>query len=166
MRKRINQPQITDLLTTKFHTVSRNTPLNDVVQLLVKCNASEIPVLALDGENQELPGSITDRDCLEYLSNEAFYHAPDITAKSVIKPLPKGVSPETDIFSAASILISHDSRYLPVVEGNKIIGAVSRRDILKALHEYRTQMSNAQTKRKSPPNLSEIANHRFIAGAT
>ena len=162
MRKRIDQPPVTDLLTTEIHTVSPDTSLNKVIQLLVKCNTTEIPVLTFDGAKQELLGSITDRDCLEYLSNEAFYHAPNITAKSVIKPLPKGVPPETDIFTAASILISYSSRYLPVVDGKNLLGVVSRRDVLKGLYAYRTRMTDAITSRKSPPNLNEIANHRFI----
>ncbi len=166
MRKRINQPPVTDLLTTKIHTMTPETSLNDVIQLLVKCNETEIPVQMCDGANQKLLGSITDRDCLEYLSNEAFYHSPNITAKSVIKPLPKGVSPETDIFTAASILISYNSRYLPVVEGKNLLGVVSRRDVLKGLHAYRDQMTDEQTKRKSPLDLNEIANHRFIVSAT
>ena len=153
-------------MTTDIQTVAPDTPLNDVIQLLVKRNATEIPVLTPNGANQEQLGSITDRDCLEYLSNEVFYHAPNITAKSVIKPLPEGVSPETDIFTAASMLISYSSCYLPVIDGKKLLGVVSRRDVLKGLNAYRTQMIDAQTNKKSPPNVTEIANHRFFAGTT
>ena len=162
MRKRINQPSIFELIKTDIQRVAPDTPLNDVVQLLVRENLPEIPVLTTNEANQEWFGSISERDCLEFLSNDAFYHSPNVTAKSVIKPLPKGVTVETDIFTVASKLISQESNYLPVIDQNKCLGVLNRQDVLKGLHAYRVQITQAISQKKSPPDTSEIANHRFI----
>lgn len=52
----------------------------------------------------------------------------DVMSKEVIS-----VSPDTNIFDAASKMDMHDVNRLPVVENGKLVGIIARADLLKAL---------------------------------
>lgn len=52
----------------------------------------------------------------------------DVMSKTVIS-----VSPETNIFDAASKMDMHDVNRLPVIDKGKLIGIIARADLLKAL---------------------------------
>jgi hypothetical protein len=107
---------------------------------------------------------ISERNCLKHLSNQMFHANPNCCAKSLITPPPKHISPETDLFTAASTMFSHHENYLPVIENEKLIGIISLQSILRGLNDYRNQITQATTKSKFPPDIHKVANHRFIVG--
>ena len=45
------------------------------------------------------------------------------------------ISPETDLFSIAHIFLNTPYRRLPVLDQRKLVGQISRSDVLKATHE-------------------------------
>ena len=76
---------------------------------------------------------------------------------------PVCVSPETELFTLASIFSSHSYRHLPVVEDDALIGIISRRDVLKALDEYYQDAIKSHDEQRFRPDLSKIVNLRFLA---
>jgi CBS domain-containing protein len=70
---------------------------------------------------------ITFRDELDRISKTKVKH---IMSKSVIS-----VSPDTNIYEAASLMVKYDANRLPVVENGKLIGIIARWDLIKALTE-------------------------------
>ncbi|MCP4408339.1 MAG: CBS domain-containing protein [Gammaproteobacteria bacterium] len=151
-------------MSKDFQTVSPDTPLNRVVDHLLKRYIPDVPMVMIDEDSGRLKGFVSERDCVDYYSNEIFYANPDITARSVIKrnQTPQTITVNTDIFTAASIMVYHDCHFLPVVEDKKLIGILGRQTLLRGLHDYRDQAMTLAEERASP-DLSEIANHRFIA---
>jgi Mg/Co/Ni transporter MgtE len=110
----------------------------------------------------ELIGIISEKDCIEYLSNEVFYGNPDVTARHMMHRFPLCVAPETDIFSMATIFTQHGHRHLPVVKKKQLLGIVSRRDILDGLFDFHRKVAKAKSKDKSPLDYHELVNLRFI----
>ena len=105
-----------------------------------------------------------ERDCLEHLSNEAFYGSPmpPQTAGTVMRKHPVCVAPDTELFTLVSIFVHHGYRHLPVVEDGHLLGLVSRRDILKALESYYSSATREHDREHFPPNPKEIMHHRFL----
>lgn len=158
-------PQAQDFMTRKVHTVSPEMSLGDAIAFLKKHKVSNAPVVENDAQGHRmLVGFLSEGDCLEYLSNEVFFGspAPRQTVNTMMKRHPVCVEPDMDVFTLASIFVSHRYRHLPVAEDGRLLGIVSRRDILHALNKFYQEAFKDRTSKRFPPNLSDIVNHRFI----
>jgi len=160
-------PQARDFMTQHVQTVTPDLSLADVIRFLDRHGISNAPVVEPDAHgNPILVGFLSEGDCLEHLSNEAFFGFPfqPQTARTMMKRHPVCVEPETDIFALASIFVSHRYRHLPVVQDGRVLGIVSRRDILHALDTFYRQGEEERSRKKSPRDLREVINLRFVGG--
>ncbi|HUG90029.1 MAG TPA: CBS domain-containing protein [Planctomycetaceae bacterium] len=158
-------PQARNFMNRQVRTVTPDVPLADVVTLLIEQGISNVPVVQREGERSLLVGFISERDCLEHLSNEAFYGSPmpPQTAGTVMRKHPVCVDPGTELFTLVSIFVHHGYRHLPVVDAdNQLLGLVSRRDILRALDEFYRQSLREHDQQHFPPDVHELIHHRFL----
>jgi CBS domain-containing protein len=144
--------------------------LMEVVRFLLEHGLSNVPVVEGDTSGAaegppRLVGFLSEQDCLEHLSNEMFFGCPSQpqTVGTIMRRHPICVSPGEDAFALASIFVNHGYRHLPVVEGGRLVGIVSRRDILKALERYYEQWLRRLDREHFPPDLHELINLRFVA---
>lgn len=63
------------------------------------------------------------------------------------------VEPHNDIYPLAQFFLTHSVRRLPVMEGGRFIGQLSRRDVLRAME----QLGEQRTRRKHYPDYREPA---------
>lgn len=157
-------PTARTLMTSHPHCVPREMSLKDVVKVLLKHQISNVPVVEEADGKRRLLGFLSERDCLDYLANEMFFGTPmqPQTAESMMRRHPVCVSPEADLFSLASIFIAHDYRHLPVVDGDELVGIVSRRDVLAELERLYAEWDSKKDIERSPPDLSQLIHLRFI----
>ena len=158
MGEKIKQPTVSDLMVRDVFTVNSQTRLDEVIDLLVKKGVPAAPVVDQKDGKKELLGFISEKDCLEYLSNEIFY----VSAQTMMKRFPLCVSPDTDVFAIASVFTQHPYRHLPVVKKKELVGILSRRDVLRGLHDYHREMIKSKSEDKFRRDFSEIVNHRFV----
>jgi len=156
-------PVAADFMNRRPKTVPSELSLDEVVSFLLQHSISNAPVVETSAHEQQLVGFISERDCLEYLSAEAFYGspAPPHRAETIMRRHPICVAPDTDLFTLVSVFISHDYRHLPVTEGNKLVGIVSRRDILRALDNHYREYSDTGPKKSTRPDPSRLSSYRF-----
>lgn len=157
-------PRAKDFLNEAIHTVSPEMTLADVIKFLLHHGISNVPVVEEEGGHRILVGFISELDCLDYLSNEAFYGSPAMpqTAGTIMKKHPVCITPDIDLFTLVSVFVSHGHRHLPVVEDHGLLGIVSRRDALRALDAHYRDAIKSHDREHFPPDLREIAHHRFI----
>ncbi len=157
-------PAAKDFMSRNVQTVQPSMKLADVIKFLLKHHVSNVPVVEDEGGPPRLVGFISESDCMEHIANELFYGnpAPQLTAELVMKRHPVCVGPDTNVFALASIFVSHRLRHLPVVEGDTLLGIVSRRDILMALDKYYREATQDRDKELHPPDIKQIIDHRFI----
>ncbi len=53
--------------------------------------------------------------------------------KEIMNKKPKTISPEDSIYDAAKLMNKHDINRLPVVKNNKLVGIITRQDIINSL---------------------------------
>ncbi len=162
MGEKLHTPLVDDLMITQVSTISPEMTLEDVVNLLVKKQIPAAPVVEKRDGGLELIGIISEKDCIEYLSNELFYGNPDVTARNMMERFPLCVSPETDIFSMATIFTQYGHRFLPVVRKKQLVGIISRRDVLDGLFHFHKKVVKETARKKSPLDYHEMVNLRFI----
>ena len=137
--------RVIDLMTADVVTVRRDTPLKEAARLMVAARVSGLPVIEDDGT---LVGIITEAD---YLHREVERERPRrhglldallggghalADAELVGEAMSEGVvtiSAEAPLVEAARVMSDRDVKRLPVVaEGNRLIGVLSRADIVAA----------------------------------
>ena len=155
-------PTVDDLMITRVITVTGDMTLDEIVAKLIGQDIPAAPVVEQNNGVEELIGFITEKDCLEYLSNDMFYGNPEVTAKTMMQRFPLCVKPHADIFTIADIFTSHPFRFLPVVRKKQLIGLISRRDVLKGLVNFQKQILREKAETKTLRDFREIVNLRFI----
>jgi len=126
-------PKITELMDDVVQTLSPETEIHEAVEFLLKNGVTGAPVVNRD---DRLIGIITAKDCLRLLthgSNEegsAEGTVADFMTTEVVY-----ATPDIDIYYAAGIFLAPGNHFrrLPIVKNGKLIGAITRFDILRAI---------------------------------
>jgi CBS domain-containing protein len=162
MAETLTTPTVADLMNRDVYTVTPDISLDEAIAFLVKMNIPCAPVVDRSNQGNELIGLITEKDCLEYLSNELFYGNPAINVGSMMYKFPLCASPESDLFVIAAVFTQHDFRDLPVVKDKQLLGVIRRHDVLKAMHEFSLEVCKDKSKHKTHLDFHELVNLRFI----
>ena len=83
-----------------------------------------LPVMA----GEELLGILTDRDLMNAVADGAA--AEETRVVSYMSSVPIVAAPGDDTATAARLMVQHDVRHLPIVQGSRVVGIVSARDLL------------------------------------
>jgi len=113
--------RVNEIMTTDVVSVSDASTIEDAARLLAHHRISGLPVV--DGESK-LVGLVTEHDLI---SKEGASVA-DIMSRSVIS-----VSPDTDVEEVSHLLTNRRIRRVPVLQGDKLVGIVSRSDLVKQI---------------------------------
>jgi CBS domain-containing protein len=142
-----------DVMTDAVVSVRPDTPASQVARLLLDKGISAVPVIDSDGApiGMVSEGDLIGRDETarearrdwwlqllaegETLSAEflASLRSPERTAGDVMSAPLVTVGEETDVGEIARLLAAHRIKRVPVVRDDRIIGIVSRADLLRAL---------------------------------
>ena len=119
--------QIGDLMSFPVHSVTPDTPMSEVAQVLRAKGCTGLPVIA-DGR---LQGMISRRD-FQKLRNQSQLRRPvSAFMNRNVMTIEPGKSP----LQAARTMIRHDIGRLPVVADGKVIGIVTRSDVMHFFYD-------------------------------
>jgi len=112
-------------------TFSPDQTIQEVIDIIIAKGISGAPVLDKD---RKLVGIISEKDCLRIIVDQAYHNLPtsDRKVSDYMTAKVKALSPNSNVVEAANEFLNSPIRRLPIVEDGKLIGQVSRRDILKA----------------------------------
>ncbi|MBW1974974.1 MAG: CBS domain-containing protein [Deltaproteobacteria bacterium] len=123
-------PVAKDLMSQPPICIDETTPIRSAEELMIRYNINAVPVL---DENKSLVGTIS-RQIIE----KAIYHGFELApVQHYMNRDIKTVHPDATIVEIQEPLVEHQQRILPVVEGNRVVGVITRRDLLKYLVEER-----------------------------
>jgi CBS domain-containing protein len=143
--------KVHDVMTSSVVTVTPDTPFPELVERLLKYGISGLPVI---DENGDLVGIVTEADLVSKEAygghrRRALELLADLIAGGQTRWAIKGkgrtaaqvmtrelvtARPGDDVRTAAKRLIEHQLKRLPVVDHGKLVGIVSRTDLLRVLH--------------------------------
>jgi CBS domain-containing protein len=134
---------VEDALETVQYRVYPETPLREVVDLMVRRGVRALPVV---GEQYEVLGIITTSDALGDMLSGVLRERPAVqavtgsedeqrTARDIMTRAVLCVSEAQPLVDAARIMVTRSVEQLPVVREGELIGLVTRDATLRALHE-------------------------------
>ncbi|MDT7971036.1 MAG: CBS domain-containing protein [Vulcanisaeta sp.] len=112
------------MVGTGYVKASPNDYVGEVVRRMIDSNADA--ALVFDGD--KVVGIITERDIVRKLPSQLFKQRRvfDIMSKN-----PKTLGPESTISDAIKSMATHEIRHLVITRGNRVMGILSIRDILR-----------------------------------
>lgn len=153
MRKDIRLPVAGQLMHAPVHSVSADDDLLRAARQLANKGWSGAPVVDEDGM---LVGVLSEKDILVALSEAAFYEQPSpALVRDVMSTPPRAVSAATDIFALVTLLSDPSRKRVPVVEGGRPVGIITRRDLMRALLAY-TEEHDAPDRQSTLDAIAEM----------
>lgn len=125
--------RVRDYMATGLITFSPDTELFEAINTLLEYKISGAPVV----QDGVLVGLISEVDCLRAIL-ALTYHEEELggQVKDCMTTEVETVPSDATIIEVAKTFIDKGRRRLPVVEGNKLVGQISRRDILRAVEAF------------------------------
>lgn len=121
---------VADYMNHQPYVVKENDNVREAVELLLKKNIIGVPVV---DQNQKLVGYLSEQDCIEEMLNDAFHCEELGSVKKVMQSNVLSVTPQTTIVELAQTIIKNRPKNYPVIDDGKLVGLISRTDVLKAL---------------------------------
>jgi CBS domain-containing protein len=127
-------PLVEDLMDRQFPTVRPDTRIKDAIDLLLDNNLVGVLVV---GEEGELKGILSEKDCLQVIVRHGFFQLPDDFVEDFMHAPPTPVGSRTDILTVAQKFLDTHFRRLPVLDEGRLVGQITRRDIVRGMRKYR-----------------------------
>jgi len=129
----LNSIKVRDYMTRHLVTFKAETDLFTAINRLLEHRISGAPVVDAQGA---LIGLLSEGDCLRGILSGVYYEATGGTVGNYMTTSVETVSPETDIIEVSERFLRGRRRRLPVVESNRLIGQISRSDVLRAVKAF------------------------------
>ena len=113
--------QIKDIMTTEVVSVPADSSIENAARLMASHGVSGLPVM--DNETH-LVGLVTEYDLISKQGSTVR----EVMTRGIISS-----SPAAEVDQGAALLADRRIRRVPVMEGNRLVGIVSRSDLIKQL---------------------------------
>ena len=154
--------QVKDIMTTEVITVTPDTLVEDIARLLLDNRISGVPVVDTEGK---ILGIVSEGDliCRSDIDTERsrswwltllsdsrelaadYLKSHGTSARDVMTRYPVTITEDVSIGQAARLLEERRIKRVPVVRDGKLIGIVSRANLLQALATRKTDVKTAAT---------------------
>ncbi|AOW21332.1 CBS domain-containing protein [Urechidicola croceus] len=121
---------VSDYMTKKLIMFKPEQSVLEVMDILIKYRISGGPVVDSKGE---LLGIISEGDCMKQISESRYFNMPmgDETVEKYMVADVETIDGNMNIFDAATLFYKSNRRRFPVMENGKLVGQISRKDVLK-----------------------------------
>lgn len=170
---RYKLPKAFELMSHPVIALTEEHSVFDALRVFNKYKFSAIPIV--EEITNKLVGVLSEGDCLKKLSETLFYD--EMSEEKIGSFLNKSVNAITkdmDIFQLEGFFKNHGIRHAPVIQDDRVVGTVSRSDILVHLEKFALEVLKYRHDVKDPLELSKYKefdtraedlkeNHRFEA---
>jgi predicted transcriptional regulator len=126
--------KVEDYMTRQLVTFKPETELFDAIEIFSTSNISGAPVI---NDRGELIGMLSEVDCLKAILQHTYHeeehggHVGDFMATEV-----ETIAADSDIIELSEQFIAGKRRRLPVMRDGKLVGQISRKDVLRAVSDF------------------------------
>jgi citrate synthase len=118
--------RLSAVMTPEPLTTAPGTTLADAAALMRERSVGSVVV----ADHEQVQGIVTERDLVRAAADGA--HPTSATVEQWMTPSPITLSPDEPITHALDQMIDHHFRHIPIVDGDKLVGIVSFRQLIEA----------------------------------
>jgi len=118
------------IMTTRLHVLRPDMEIYEAMEIFVKQRISGAPVV---DEHGALVGVLSEKDCLKVLLAGAFDQRPEPDVSFFMSTSVITIDVNAPVVRAAELFIELPIRRLPVVDEGRLVGQISRRDVVQEI---------------------------------
>jgi CBS domain-containing protein len=122
--------RVKDYMARTLVTFTPDTDVLDAVHELVRHRIAGAPVVDVEGN---LIGMLSELDCMKVALNAGYHGQWGGPVADFMTTGTRTVDADMNIVDLAQLFIDSQFRRFPVVSDNRLVGPISRRDVLRAL---------------------------------
>ena len=153
----VRVPQVKDIMVETSHSLHPDTEAYTAVDELIARQIMGAPVIDEDGD---LVGFLTEKDCLRLLAVAHQYNMTGRRVRDIMSDIKESLHPTMDLLSAAMRFLNCNFATLPVLEGQQLVGSISRQNMMKSIQKM--HHTNGLAKGRSKKNLRLVENPSSI----
>jgi len=123
---------VRDYMAGQLVTFKPDMDVLDAIHELVQKRIAGAPVVNDQGD---LVGMLSELDCLKVALNAGYYGDWGGPVSDYMTPDVESVDAEMNIIDLAQKFLESGFRRFPVLRNNRLVGQISRRDVLRALSQ-------------------------------
>lgn len=128
MTHEISDMVASDIMVKRLVKLRPETDVFKAIEILVKNKISGAPVV---DENDQLLGVFSEKCCMQVLVDSVFEGLPTNEVRAFMDADPDSVDEDARLISIANFFLITPSRRLPVLRDGKLVGQISRRDVIR-----------------------------------
>lgn len=133
MSRSLRDITVKEFMSASLVTFSLDTDIFAAIKLLVGRGVSGAPVLDQFGN---IVGMLSERDCMKVALNAAYHDEFGGKVSDFMTRNPISVDAAASILEVAEIFFTNPFKRLPVIHQQRLVGQVSRSDVLKAIDRF------------------------------
>ena len=126
-------PNVREFMDKSFITLTPEMDVYRAIDIMLKGNITGAAVV---DTKERLVGVLSEKDCLRTLVHGAYSSLPSGKVSEFMSADPETIHADLDIFTVADKFLNRTYRRLLVVdEEKKLVGQITRRDLLRAIQK-------------------------------
>lgn len=122
--------KVKDYMSSRPVTFTPKMSLSSALDKMLRTQQSGGPVV---DEKNHVVGFLSEQDMIHKLLKVGYYCQDTHTVEDCMHREVLSVSPEDSIITLAEAMVPTKPKLYPVCEGSRLVGVISRRDILRAI---------------------------------
>ncbi len=127
-----NLPKVDDYMAKDLYTFLPSDNIHSAAKILMQKHISGAPVV---DEAGSLVGVLSKKDCLKVVYVASYHQDWGGRVDEYMSREIRTIESGTDIIAAADLFVESNYRRFPVLENGRMVGQISRQDILRALYD-------------------------------
>ncbi|OYP29478.1 inosine-5-monophosphate dehydrogenase [Rhodopirellula sp. MGV] len=130
-----------DMMVSNLKTLSPEMDVLEALDVLLHHRISGAPVV---DEDKRFLGIFSEKSCIRFVVDVAYDQMPINGLMAFVDENPPTIRPETDLLTIAQTFLDAACRRLPVLDDHgRLIGQISRRDVMREVRENLTPQTAA-----------------------
>jgi predicted transcriptional regulator len=125
--------KVRDYMASRLVTIHQNDNVVMAMSVLLDKKISGAPVVDDEGN---LVGVLSEVDLMAVVVQDSYYDESVGIVRDYMKHPVDSVSPDMDIYALAERFAKEHRRRYPVIQNGKLVGQISRRDVLRAAQDF------------------------------
>ena len=122
--------KVGDYMAASLVTFKPDMEMRLAISLLVEKRISGAPVV---DDHGNLVGVLSEQDCMKVALSAGYFDDYAGQVKDYMSAKVTTIDADTSILTLAQLFIDSPFRRYPVMQNNRLVGQISRRDVLRAL---------------------------------